>query len=371
MKGSNKRYSNIELLRIVAMIMVVVYHINYHCVMNQLINGVSEFSKPNFYKQLFLIEGTMPFGSIANAIFILITGYFMIEKEFNVGKVFKKLSLQMAVALILMIIVSTLYYRYGTVPVGEAMVPLYITDYNSMNWFVGYYFAVIVVAAIFLNNYLNRLDNKKYIIVMAILLGIATFRWSGEVVESVADGLRVFICGLFLYAMGGYMKKYNPFKQIRMWALVAFIIILYVFIYVSYYNNVMSEIQYYYINGGEGAFTQPLLGFDNYGIVAVIISVLMLEIFRRLPIPSIKIINFLGASTFMIYLMHDNKFWWPIWNRKDWLKVLLDSPKLFCRDIFLWAMCMFAIGVISYIVYLSAGVLLRVLKRLAVKCEVE
>ena len=59
MKSSNQRYSNIELLRVLAMIMVVIYHINYHCVMNQLFNGVSEFSQPYFYKQLFLIEVAM------------------------------------------------------------------------------------------------------------------------------------------------------------------------------------------------------------------------------------------------------------------------------------------------------------------------
>ena len=291
----------------------------------------------------------------------------MIEKEFNVGKVFKKLSLQMAFALLLMIIVSTLYYRFGTIPADEAMVPFLITDYNSMNWFVGYYFCVIVIAAVFLNRYLKKLDSKKYIITLSILLGIATFGWSGEVIESLANGVRLIVCGLFLYSMGGYMKKYNPFGKIRLWVLLALIIILYALIYVSYYNNVISNIQSYNIDGGEGIFSQSLIGFDNYGIVSIILSILMLEIFRRLPIPSIKIINFIGASTFMVYLIHDNEFWWTIWNRQDWIKMLLEGPKLYCINMIKLALGMFSIGVFAYVGFLVAGVVVNMLKKVSIK----
>lgn len=70
------RSSNIELLRVMAMFMIVLYHIVCHCVaiqltdsesMNRMNNGF--FNQPYFYKRLFLLIAISPFGQIGNAIF--------------------------------------------------------------------------------------------------------------------------------------------------------------------------------------------------------------------------------------------------------------------------------------------------------------
>lgn len=63
------RYSNIELLRILAMYMIIIYHIVYHCVNIQLTDPVSIgrgvveiFNHPHFYKRLLLLNSIMTFG---------------------------------------------------------------------------------------------------------------------------------------------------------------------------------------------------------------------------------------------------------------------------------------------------------------------
>ncbi len=66
MKNKKVRKSNIELLRIVAMFLIVVYHISVHCARFQLIDKDSIvvmenyfFCHPKFYNRLFLFEGVL------------------------------------------------------------------------------------------------------------------------------------------------------------------------------------------------------------------------------------------------------------------------------------------------------------------------
>lgn len=87
MEEKKVRSSNIELLRIVAMLMIVIYHIVCHCVIPQLTDSASiermgngYFNVPAFYKKLLIVDLIDPWGQISNAIFILISGYFMVSK---------------------------------------------------------------------------------------------------------------------------------------------------------------------------------------------------------------------------------------------------------------------------------------------------
>lgn len=82
-----KRNSNIEILRIVAMYMIIIFHIVCHCVVVQLTNpgslGRSSagcFDYPVFYPRLMILNCIMTFGIIGNAIFMLISGYFMVDR---------------------------------------------------------------------------------------------------------------------------------------------------------------------------------------------------------------------------------------------------------------------------------------------------
>ena len=101
-----KRNANIELLRIVAVMGIILHHIVVHCINGQLINASNAqqmsmrvFSQPKFYSQLMLLVPGTTFGPIGNNIFIIITGYFMIDKpDINLLKISKKLLFQLVFA---------------------------------------------------------------------------------------------------------------------------------------------------------------------------------------------------------------------------------------------------------------------------------
>lgn len=382
------RNSNIELLRVVAIIMIVVYHISLHVVRYQIVDTVSIalmgnglFCHPQFYKRLFLVEGMFPLGSIANDIFILISGYFMVEKgsDVRLGRVAKKLFLQMGYSIMALLLLSTVYYSV-TITSERTRIFLPTVDlFNSisMNWFVGYYFVIIVIGGLYLNKYLGKCDRTAYRVFLIVLFCVVSVGWSGGLLDSIASGLRVLFSGVFLYAFGGYIKKYQPFERVRLWALLIALVGIIVLVYISYKNTTNTSINGYLVNkviqeekgNSVDPYIQSFPGFNTFDIVSIVVSVVLLELFRRIRIPNSKIINFLGASTFMIYLMHDNDFIRVILRRYDWIEMLWNNPMHYCLNVLLCTAIILLMGVIAYALYIALSKVLYSCRGLVIKTD--
>lgn len=374
MNNKATRASNIELLRIVAMFMIISYHIILHCVNVQLVNLASIeklqngwFNNPSFYKQLLALALMMPFGLVGNAIFIIISGYFLTDKEIDMLKISKKLLSQLLFAAVTLVVASAIFIRQ--VSTGDVPETLYsyirIQYFNKMSWFVGYYFIIMLLAFCFLNKFLASLDRKKHLGFLFTILAISQLGWSGSLLDDLAKGLRTVVIGIFLYALGGYIKKYNPFEKIRGYVLVLIIILTNCLIGISYHNTVMGKIQTYYYNQATTGmtatdFTQSIPKFDNYSIVVVIIGVCIFELFRRLRLPELKVLNAIAQGTFMIYLLHDNGFAYSIWQTQDWITLLYNDFWGFVIKLGIWTGAVFVIGLAAYGLFL---LITRVLKK--------
>ena len=374
MHNKATRASNIELLRIVAMFMIISYHIILHCVNVQLVNLASIeklqngwFNNPLFYKQLLALALMMPFGLVGNAIFIMISGYFLADKEIDMLKISKKLLSQLLFAAVTLVVASAIFIRQ--VSTGDVPETLYsyirIQYFNKMSWFVGYYFIIMLLAFCFLNRFLASLDRKKHLGFLFTILAISQLGWSGSLLDDLANGLRTVVIGIFLYALGGYIKKYNPFEKIRGYVLVLIIVLTNCLIGISYHNTVMGKIQSYYYNQATTGmtatdFTQSIPKFDNYSIVVVIIGVCIFELFRRLRLPELKVLNAIAQGTFMIYLLHDNGFAYSIWQTQDWITLLYNDFWGFVIKLGIWTGAVFVIGLAAYGLFLLIA---RVLKK--------
>lgn len=356
-----KRSSNIELLRIFAMLMIIGYHICYHCVSVQLMDEDSILSMQNgwfchpvFYKKLLLVALMSPMGQMGNAVFILISGYFMVHKgkNINLTSISKKLLLQSAFAVLMLCVASTLIYKVSTL----SLKVIDFTAFNSSAWFVGYYFVVIVLAKVFLNNFLAGLDRDKYLMFLMVTFSLVQFKWSRELIGSISEGVEkgfgILLTGIFLYSLGGYIRKYNPFDKIKTWAVVAVIICICLLICSIFYAETANEIRNYNPDDGE-IFYQTIHEFGNYSFVPVCLGIAFFELFRRLKTPSSRIINYLGASTFMVYLLHDNGFFYRIWDTQDWITLLYNNPILYVLKYAGWILGTFALGVVVYSLFLS------------------
>lgn len=363
MEKEKMRSSNIELLRSVAMLMIILSHIVGHCVNVQLTDkgsierlGNGLFNYPAFYKKLMILDTLITFGVIGNVVFILMSGYFMVQKNVGGGidivKISKKLLCQLGFTAIVLTVASTVCFRVKSDTFFNL---INIQVFNSMSWFVGYYYTIILIAKFFLNNYLERMDNKKYISFLAVNFAFIQFGWTGGLAEGLIPGLRTLLTGLFLYALGGYFKKYDPLSKLRTYVFFLIIIITYFFVNLSAYNMIENSIENYIRNKTEDDFIQSIPSFPNYSIIIIIIGGCLFEIFKRARIPQSKFVNYLGQSTFMVYLLHDNEFFYSIFDTQDWITLLYHHPYRFVAKISIWSVGVFACGVMVYTFYIASA----------------
>ena len=367
----NKRYSNMELLRIVAMLMIIAHHIFAHCINAQLTDlqsitklGNGWYCYPQFSKKLCILTVFSPMGQVGNAIFIIISGYFMAHKEsIDLTKIAKKLLLQLGFASIVLGLASIYVYQNIT----EFPIKLLSFNlFNWMSWYAGYYFVVIVIAKIFLNKFLSKLDRNNYVMFMVVLFALVQFSWSTKLISSLAEGLEIVCTGIFLYSLGGYIKKYNPFESIRLWAVMAIIVVMNLMVMGDYYIRTASKILEYDPDSGS-RFIQSVPGYANNQILPIIFGISTFELFRRMKTPSNRIVNFAGASTFMVYLLHDNEFVYKLWGTQDWLTLLHENSIQFSFTYAIYILGTFGAGGVFYCIFMIGGKLLNICKPLVIK----
>lgn len=366
-----QRSSNLELLRIVAMLMIVAYHIYDHCIGIQLTDpswisklGNEWVCVPRFSKKLCLLALIQPMGLTGNAIFFLISGYFTADKpSVDLTKISKKLIFQLAFAAIVLGAVSIYAYRNGT---DFPLKPVQFGAFNWMSWYVGYFFIVMVIAKVFLNSFLAKLSAKNYVMFMAALFAIVQFSWSRGVISNLSNGLETVCIGVFLYSFGGYVRKYDPFKSVRLWVIFAAVITINLIVLGNFYISTANNILEFNQNGGS-TFIQSIPCYENYQIIPVTLGIALFELFRRIKAPNNPAINFIGASTFMVYLIHDNRLFYEIWKTQNWLSVLHETPLYFVVKYFVWTVATFAVGVLCYCLFLLLSKLLGYCKPLIMK----
>ena len=147
----NQRQSNIELLRIVAMLMIIAHHVAVH-------SGFAFPSGSISFNRLW-IQFIQMGGKIGVNIFVLISGYFLVRADgVKTNKVIK-LWLQIFTYSIItfFVIVFVSPQSFSIRALIENALP--ITYYKW--WFVSAYFVLYLLSP-YINKLLNSLDKKSY-----------------------------------------------------------------------------------------------------------------------------------------------------------------------------------------------------------------
>ncbi|SOC04115.1 acyltransferase family protein [Pseudobutyrivibrio ruminis] len=345
-----KRLSQIELLRILSMVMIVAHHV-IGCAATQL-EGSTYFSYPAIYNNIYILDVGAMFGGIGNDLFILISGYFLASKEeLNLINTTKKLFYQIGYSTVVLVIGSFIWYRitmakeYSNVLLADA------SNFNSMYWFVGYYFLVLLIGKVVLNKFLNKIDRKQYLELLLILFTVISIGWIGDLLDGLTNGLRLLCTGVFLYSLGGYIKKYNPFNNIRWYVILIIWVCLGWFLYITSYNTRITQLETYVRNQSEETFVPERIFYGNYHIFVLISCILLFEMFRRMNIKTSTIVDFFGKSTFMVYLIHSNIGFNYIYSEKNWMELLYYRPFGFIVEISKYTLYTFLLGVFAYGVY--------------------
>lgn len=353
----SERESNIELLRIFSMLMIVCYHIYAHSVYPQLtdVNLIREsesglFSLPVFSKKMLILATFAPLGKIGDVIFFMISGYFLVAKGNNIdlAKTTKKLLSQQLFAALVLTVSSTVLWKIFSDTY------IYLIDFsifNSMCWFIGFYLVLIIIAKLVLNKYLNKFDLKQYTTFLLVIFALSQFSWPVSFMKDISDGFEVLLVGIFSFALGGAIKRFNLFSKIKIPVLIITIILAFSLVYLSTYNTINLKIENFWNNPVGGIFIQTIPQFEDNNILCIIVGITIFEIFRRIRIKSNRVINFIGSSTLMIYILHDNLLVRNIWKTQNWITLLYERPFMYVAKHIGWTFMTFAIGLLFYVIF--------------------
>ena len=349
------RQSNLELLRIIAMLMIIAFHITWHCVEPEMTNAEyialynnDFFGQPLFFKKLFLVETCATFGKSADAVFILISGYFLIDGTVHLSNTITKIVTEMMFAAIVLIFSSSIYYWI----MGDQRVTLQdITLFNGGWWFAGYYVGIVSLGHYVLNPLVSKMERNKYTALLLVIFSFFSMSFLGGLLGTLGANLRVFAAGVFLFLLGGYIRRYNPLKNIPTIGLVLMLVTSYGIAWISYYNSTINSINKYHIGGDAGHFAQFVSWYDDYIILPVAIGIIIFSIFLRIRIPYIRIINVLSTGAFMTYLIHENTFMRGLWLKHDLITVLHDSPIIYVLTLVKWSVIIYGVGFVTHCCY--------------------
>lgn len=187
------RKSNYELLRIVAMLMIVAHHFGVH-------SGFG-FSGSVTVERAW-VEFTQMWGEIGVDIFVLISGYFLINAEhINIKKAVKMWLQIVTYSVGIYLVMSVLGLNsFNVKHLIKSFMPITYTGW----WFASTYFIMYLICP-YINRLLNSLDKHEY----RKMLALATIMWC-VVPTFLKHNLESnnLIWFIYLYSIAGYIRLY-------------------------------------------------------------------------------------------------------------------------------------------------------------------
>ena len=284
------RRSNLELLRIIAMIMIVAHHFSVH--------GGFSFSADSITVNRLWVQFIQIGGKIGVDIFVLISGYFLVSSQsLKTNKVIK-LWLQIFTYSILLYLIFTAFgiISFDKFELIDNLLPITFSRW----WFASTYFVLYLIYP-YINKLLNKLDKKEY----QRLLVLLTICWciiptlTKHTVQS--NNLLWFI---YLYSLAGYVRVFGVNTKSKWFSPICIslsvLIILLTFLSAVLFDELGMKNEYFAKNATMfyGMQTLPILA----------ISFLMFLGFLRLNIGYKRFINLIASATFGVYLIHDNAY---------------------------------------------------------------
>ena len=287
-KQSTSRSSNLELLRIIAMLMIIAYHFSVH--------GGFEFSPDTITVNRLWTQFIEMGGKIGVNVFVLISGYFLVSAE--AGKTGKIIRLWLQI-FTYSILIFILFTGSGVEPFGiRELVNHCFPVLFSQWWFASTYFVLYLLSP-YINKLLHALNKKTYQRFLVLLTVCWCIIPTLTLQEFQGNDLLWFI---YLYALAGYIKLHRS-KDGMKGSTCFFLVLVTValtFLSVVIFDVAGTRMPFF------GSHATSLYGMNRPP--ALIISILLLAGFSGINIGCRRMINVTASATFGVYLIHDNTY---------------------------------------------------------------
>ena len=286
MKSAEKqsRNSNVELLRIIAMVMIVCHHYAYYGGFKY---NVEILSFNRAWYQLLLMGG-----KIGANIFTMISAWFLTELKDIPYKKLKSFWCQVSFYSIVLFLIVYLIDSAATDSIMKAAFPIIFEQW----WYASVYFILLLLAS-FLNGALASLNQKE----LKKLLVLLTTGWS---IIPTLSGKRLqsneLLWMIYLYILIAYIRKYDVIDTAKRKKYFIMACFFYTFTYTSAicFDAIGTIVPVF---GRKAEHFYDIQSLSVLG--ASLFSVLYVMSKEKKIVP---VINKVAKLTFGVYLIHDN-----------------------------------------------------------------
>lgn len=309
---NNPRNSNLEILRIIAMLFIVSFHLARHG-----FDGVVfALSNPNSYFLYFLAI----LGKIGVDIFIIISAYFMVKSKFT----FRKLLVLGGATYfysILFLIIFTFFLTPVTPISAEDLLRSILPISHNGYWFITDYIVLMLLSP-FLNIGINKLSKSNYIKLLLIVFIMWTIY---PTFTGYSFGVSELIFFFVLYLIGGFIRLHVDIDKIDMKKLILVCIGSFLITYILFAGFDSIEVLRHF-----EMFNKETSMFKSaYSIFVVSSAISLFLIFLKKKEYSNKYVNYISGSVIGVYLIHSNLFVWPyLFNKFLHVQTYINSPYL-------------------------------------------
>ncbi len=306
------RDSNIELLRIIAMCLIIFDHmaLNTGIVDGYTVNG----------NMIFGIIGGIG-GKIGVVIFLLITGYFSINKNFSFKKVFI-LWLQIFCYSVGFMLVFRLteIEKLSKVDTLKTFFPLAYNQY----WFITAYLYLLLLIP-FINKFLNSLTKENYnkvlVVLTIIFVVIPTIFYSNGLLGSTQTSMGILLF-IYVYILGAYIRLYGiKFFENRKLRNIILICLGYIIVFAIVLIGKKLE--------QKNIFWSNLFAYyrEMNSIFILVPSIALFYIFKEWKLRYNKVINYFASISFAVYLFHESNFMrYRLWHNIFGMEFINNIP---------------------------------------------
>ncbi|WP_273094376.1 acyltransferase family protein [Dialister succinatiphilus] len=309
------RISNFEILRIVAMFIIITHHFIVHGIYPVVqINSVHTI---NAAAAVLIGWG----GYLGNSIFVILTGYFSVIQKIS----YRRLFFLVLTMIFYSVAIASLCKLQGR-PVGEVKQILFPFWYGY-NWFISCYL-VLMLFVPFLNIALLNLNKPSYL--AFLLLFFTCYNVIPEKGGATFMSNAPFLQFLLMYSIGGYIRLYGfsrpALNEKRFWIIISLILVI--------------VLDFFLLK--HWTMGQDIFKYVNIFSTGIAISFFMIaKTSKKLYIPWV---NRIAGTVLGVYLIHDNPIVRPIIWRMVFPNVfILESNSFlllaFMKILFVFAGC--------------------------------
>lgn len=310
-----KRVSKFELIRIIAMYLIVLHHSMIHGMLSMQSKQILDYP---WQSAVGYILGSG--GKVGVYLFVLITGYFMINSTISIKKLFKIWLPIFFWSIVLFVVFGCIvYHEFSIKNLIKAMFPIVFNQYWFMTVYVVMYLLIPMINEVV--EWIIKNNKIKYFLLVGLVLIFGNSKQLFGGPSQVGAMLIVFI---IIYCTGAIIKKkegilINCSKSAYCLGFITLIIV-----------NVMLEIGLVFVyKRTDIHIAYKLLGLifgRPFALFNIVEAVLLFLIIAESNFKYHKLVNYVSSVTFGVYIISDNTYTSSfIWNNVFHMKDLIDS----------------------------------------------